>query len=1678
MRTRLPRKALSLFLALVMMLSLLPTYALADEEGNVAKIGDVEYATLEEAFDSDAAKNATPESPVTIEIIKAGEYDIPGKFENIKIKGDAGEGEVVAIVKDSLTYGQSAGALNNVTFENLTFKFSVSLYTGFQHSQNVRFCKCKFTGRFNSYGTMLFEDCEFTSPTGDYAMWLYAGDVTFKGCTFYSDGKILNVYNEGNDGGTPWNVTATGCTFNSTKTNKAAFNVKETCGDTALRYNVSISNCTCNENFPAAKEEGGLLVISPLVQVDDRKTGKTGITVTLDGETVYKNGAKVEAKKLPVAAVGTIDRSQKTVSAKLFDGTEETFDFNYEEVEGISNLLPENYPILDLATIGLNWSAISQAQSNSLFSLIPEGEFVFMADPKEEKNDYDDWYADFVVSFDKPVAKNSMGLVGCYFGYNLGFFAPMSVVASTPMPLLASVIGAPWTYANIRKNVGTFLCGAFNTSDDNIGTIMTVDLRIFAQDCEMTDPSSWVEGENTFLITSVPYTFGGSQKIEVEGKEYTYAGTAEAGSAIPKGNYYVNYQKMAKSDGTENVRDDTAYYKVKSVFVDDNEVVVTTEQTSSFAEEATIPSDIKTAVEKNTSVTGVALTTEAEGEQPAGQQAVVDEAVKQVGKEKVKDATDVKIKVDVVVTPDYTPKDSGKVSFKLEPKATVTFLKGNEEVGTAENVEVTNDMISKNQKIKVSVYTGFEPKQLIHETDEGVFIEEFKQGEFSFKDGTATVEIDHFSVLKGNEETELILDTDGFYHIANMDDLNTFRAMVNGGNDFSGKTVVLDNNITFSGDAWTSGIGGEKTFNGTFDGQNHTITDLTITGSSNYIALFGNPWGADISNLTLANPTISNTATDYTGAVCGGGYARVSNVTVTGGSVTGVEQVGGIVGYLSCGSVKNCTVSGTTITATTNRVGGIAGKANVDSQYVISGNTVSGATVKGADSAALVGQIMTGSGKTWQITDNNILNVTVEDENGTGKFNPIGNFRNGCYDADAVTGGHIVRNHWEPATTPDSYTMVNPADGTQYVVIDNFYPVCEIVGGVRYATLAEAAAAAKDNDVVTILADCSSTETLPLDNTITVDLNGKQVTLGATSIAANKKVTIQDNAETKGGLICTGAITVNGTLDISALGYGTTGLIGNQPGSLAITSTGAVALMSAWDSYPAAWLDANSGTFFKDTEDGAEIVTADGVTRFVRVNGKWQVPNAVAQIERTLSGVKYNETYATLAEAVAAAQSGETITLLENATGDGIKIDKSITIDFNGKTYTCTGNPAGSTGTTNQVFQILKNNTVTMKNGTVKVADNVASQFRFIIQNYASLTLNSMVLDGSNLALTGTDRTDTYALCVNSGTVAVNGGELKASTVSGITGFALDSSLNTSYSKPTVTVTGTTLTGDVSLSGGDLALVSGTLTGTLKETWDGVQGATVTKTDSFNATAPEGYFWNNNDQLEKVPDGIVARNTTTGESYATLTEALAAATTGQTVILLKDISNEKFAVVNSGVTLDLNGFNITGAIMIYATGTIKDTAETKGYVQATAYSIIGDNEHLAVYDKAVNGYRFYNATVNSYEKEGEKRFRMNKTVEREAALNMILADMESNGRVKAGVVMKWTEKNETIDKRITFTDDYMRTYAGDSSNKTYRLNFTGLDAISGSVTATAVFYAVDAYNNVIVSIAGDEWVLK
>lgn len=130
------------------------------------------------------------------------------------------------------------------------------------------------------------------------------------------------------------------------------------------------------------------------------------------------------------------------------------------------------------------------------------------------------------------------------------------------------------------------------------------------------------------------------------------------------------------------------------------------------------------------------------------------------------------------------------------------------------------------------------------------------------------------------------------------------------------------------------------------------------------------------------------------------------------------------------------------------------------------------------------------------------------------------------------------------------------------------------------------------------------------------------------------------------------------------------------------------------------------------------------------------------------------KTYDTMAEAIEAVGDGQTIYVLKdipNAVGIAVPSNKNFTIDFGGHTYTLIGPGAGSSGTETNGFQLLRDSTITFKNGTIRIAEG-ANNIKRIIQNYADLTLEDMHIYAENQV-----PDENYALSFNNGDITFKG---------------------------------------------------------------------------------------------------------------------------------------------------------------------------------------------------------------------------------------------------------------------------------------------------------------------------------
>ncbi|GEM_PF-171434 len=155
------------------------------------------------------------------------------------------------------------------------------------------------------------------------------------------------------------------------------------------------------------------------------------------------------------------------------------------------------------------------------------------------------------------------------------------------------------------------------------------------------------------------------------------------------------------------------------------------------------------------------------------------------------------------------------------------------------------------------------------------------------------------------------------YQISTADQLKLFRDIVNGAGGQTpnrGAWAVLTADIDLNNEAWTPiGPDRDSAYTGTFDGQGHTVRNLSVTGNFNRAGLFGCVKDGTIRKLTVAG-SVSCTANQ---GWCGGiaGYANDETIencaSLCTVSCTGKDaRVGGIVGLVDYNSstliIRDC----------------------------------------------------------------------------------------------------------------------------------------------------------------------------------------------------------------------------------------------------------------------------------------------------------------------------------------------------------------------------------------------------------------------------------------------------------------------------------------------------------------------------------------------------------------------------------------------------------------------------------------------------------------------------------------------------------------------------------------------------------------------------------------------------
>lgn len=299
------KKIMSTFLISVLLIGVLPIVALAEGEGAsfVARIGNTEYATLEEAVTAAVSGD-------TIELGE-GKFTLYTKGAKTKDKNLTFVGQGVdktawgigATVPDPANFGTeyngdySFDGAGTITFKNMTLQSGSADYLGFIRADKTVVDNCTINGKtfYWGYSSADFINTTFNCPAGDYAIWTYSSPVMiFDHCTFNSSGKVINVYTDAGAGSHDITVNFSNCTVNNTGHSffsKNVLNINDSnmgsykyiiniSGDNTINGDLFRDSVTCSRLFGFGRK------------ANTNNTGRS--IVTIDDDVAFKDGKIVD----------------------------------------------------------------------------------------------------------------------------------------------------------------------------------------------------------------------------------------------------------------------------------------------------------------------------------------------------------------------------------------------------------------------------------------------------------------------------------------------------------------------------------------------------------------------------------------------------------------------------------------------------------------------------------------------------------------------------------------------------------------------------------------------------------------------------------------------------------------------------------------------------------------------------------------------------------------------------------------------------------------------------------------------------------------------------------------------------------------------------------------------------------------------------------------------------------------------------------------------------------------------------------------------------------------------------------------------------------------------------------------------------------------------------------------
>ena len=1095
------RKLLSVVLAVMMLVSLLPTAAFADDSakpivvnsvvgdsntGNdtkladealvnvgdtnanegegeesttpvsatVAKIGNTGYASLDEAIT--AVKDGE-----TIEV-NAGEYTLNG---NLNYTGKAFT--IAAADGADVSFDMSAAvALHGakITFNNVTFNYKTNgNYIGLQHTDTLVYNNCTINGMVFLYAVNeTFNNCTFNQESADaYNVWTYgAQNVAFNGCTFNCVGRCVLVYNEGAIDKTDLTVENTKFNASAPAEGKAAIEI-----DTSLMEGgatITVDNTTAT-GFANGSNSGNALWNDKKQTADTNKN----TTVTVAGVAVFEPVATAAVAKIGETEYATLDEAlkylvgleqenmqptPKVYALSLLDGTKwdtatpvywaagTKSGFAAKLTDALTAAYKANAgKITIVCRPGADVGAMTHGHVADNITIFGNKAYVSGGECDLEVDTYKYNRETGANTGDGSDLNGDIGIIAFQLD-NLGVWGQRHTTHTVNVALVD---------CDSVKNIDVQRVYISGTSGKNMIGVTDCDFKTAATAVYSNADGVVAVSNCTFTGSKVPVNINhkanGTMSVDVQDCTFTNCGDAGDWKQFAAPVRFVNSGSGTMETGVQRTTFTGTVGTNGDILLGDG----------------------RTGKESN----DVSLTVT---------------------------GTDAKIQAQ---KPGYYNGNTTDANKKA-----ATEVKSNETLDTS-----------------VETLLPAEPEQ---------------------------------PVPDGYQE-----DASGNVTISDEAGLFWFAKQVNAGNNFAGKTVTLANNIALT-KAWTPiGIYNDsKThFKGTFDGQNHTVSGVEVTENrTKGVGFFGKVYTGTIKNLTVEG-TITTTNCDYVGGIVGHGYATISNCTFKGNvGSTNTMQVGGIAGSGGF-TITNCSVYGN-VTAEC-WAGGIVGNCQDGGAYTncyVEGVISAERTYWGGGAAGITPVPLYPSQVISSCYSNTVVKVAGKEVNC-----PIIAAYNNPLDYNGYTGDlKIYDNSWnKQKNSNDSYPIYAEKDGVggvleegKVVSRDNNLVMLEddlqyvtdlskvrimagsavtqeqvdalavaSIGTAKYISLAAAIAAANNGDTVTLLKDVTENVEIAKEKNLTLDLNGKTLSGGTgTAKAALTNygtITIQDSSTAKTGTI-------------------------------------------------------------------------------------------------------------------------------------------------------------------------------------------------------------------------------------------------------------------------------------------------------------------------------------------------------------------------------------------------------------------------------------------------------------------------------------------------------------------------------------------------------------------------------